>query len=117
MSPLQLSHLDALTPLLLSATAEVPFYAASVARARLSRSQQALSAALKSPRWVPASACVHLSCLVRNACHVRNEDLSRLRLLRSCTSLFQIVNISEAGIMSLSEHVIIRRPSAFEINM
>jgi hypothetical protein len=48
----QLAHLDSLVPLLLSATAEVPFYAASVARARLLRSQQSLSAALKTPGWV-----------------------------------------------------------------
>jgi len=33
-SPLPLAHLDAMVPLLLPMTAEVPFYAATVARAR-----------------------------------------------------------------------------------
>ena len=32
--PLPMAHLDALVPLLLPMTAEVPFYAATVARAR-----------------------------------------------------------------------------------
>lgn len=48
-SPPALRHLDALTQPLLAATAEVPFYAATVARARLDRAHHRLAAALKDP--------------------------------------------------------------------
>lgn len=47
--PPALAHLDALTPALVAAAAEVPFYAATLARARLGRAQQRLAAALKDP--------------------------------------------------------------------
>ncbi len=40
------AHLDALAAQLLDLTAEVPFYAATVARARLSRLQERLTSAL-----------------------------------------------------------------------
>ena len=48
-SPLDLPALDSLAALLVAATAEVPFYAATVARARLARFQQRLSASLAAP--------------------------------------------------------------------
>ncbi|KAF5835653.1 nucleolar protein 14 [Dunaliella salina] len=44
--PVPLAHLDAMVPLLLPMTAEVPFYAATVARARLKHMHERLSAAL-----------------------------------------------------------------------
>lgn len=47
--PLPMDHLDALTVHLLDITGEVPFYAATVARARLSRLQQRLATALTNP--------------------------------------------------------------------
>ena len=47
--PLPMEHLDALTVRLLDITGEVPFYAATVARARLSRLQQRLATALTNP--------------------------------------------------------------------
>lgn len=52
-APLQLGALNALAAVLAPATAEVPFYAASVARARLQRFQERLSAALKAPTCAP----------------------------------------------------------------
>lgn len=45
-APLPMAHLDALTGQLLDLTGEVPFYAATVARARLSRVQERLSTVL-----------------------------------------------------------------------
>lgn len=51
-SPPALAHLDALTPVLVAAAAEVPFYAATLARARLARAQQRLAAALRDPGCV-----------------------------------------------------------------
>lgn len=51
-SPLDLPALDSLATVLAPATAEVPFYAATVARARLARFQQRLSAALTTPTCV-----------------------------------------------------------------
>ena len=47
--PLPLDHLDVLTVHLLDFTAEVPFYAATVAQARLKRLQQRLSNCLTDP--------------------------------------------------------------------
>ena len=44
--PLPTAHLVALAAQLLDLTAEVPFYAATVARARLSRLQERLTSAL-----------------------------------------------------------------------
>ncbi|KAK9815549.1 hypothetical protein WJX72_005610 [[Myrmecia] bisecta] len=48
-SPLPTAHLDAMTVHILEMTPEVPFYAATVARARLTRLQQRLAAALRDP--------------------------------------------------------------------
>ena len=48
-TPPPLGHLDALLPHLLQMTAQVPFYAATLARARLVRAQARLAAALKDP--------------------------------------------------------------------
>ena len=45
-APLPTAHLEALAAQLLDLTAEVPFYAATVARARLSRLQERLASAL-----------------------------------------------------------------------
>lgn len=45
-APLPSAHLDALTVQLLDLTAQVPFYAATVARARLSRLQERLATVL-----------------------------------------------------------------------
>lgn len=56
--PWPLPHLDALLPHLLDLTAEVPFYAATVARARLNWLQQRLSAALTDPVRFPACRTV-----------------------------------------------------------
>ncbi len=47
--PLPMAHLDVLTVHLLELTSDVPFYAATVARARLARLQQRLAAALTNP--------------------------------------------------------------------
>ena len=47
--PLPIAHLEALAKQLLDLTAEVPFYAATVARARLSRLQERLDSALSDP--------------------------------------------------------------------
>ncbi len=57
--PLPLAHLDALTRHILDLTPEVPFYAATVARARLTRLQQRLGTALTDP--------VRLAALVNKA--------------------------------------------------
>jgi len=45
-TPIPSAHLDAMVPLLLLTTAEVPFYAATVARARLARLNERLTSAL-----------------------------------------------------------------------
>jgi hypothetical protein len=58
--PLPMDLLDALTVHLLDFTSEVPFYAATVAQARLKRLQQRLSSALKDP--VSGLTCA--TCLV-----------------------------------------------------
>ncbi len=47
-SPLSMQALDVLTVHILELTAEVPYYAATVARARLTRAHKRLSAALTS---------------------------------------------------------------------
>lgn len=47
-SPLSMQALDVLTVHILELTAEVPYYAATVARARLMRAHKRLSAALTS---------------------------------------------------------------------
>lgn len=47
--PLPMDHLDSLTVHLMDFTAEVPFYAATVAQARLKRLQQRLSTCLTDP--------------------------------------------------------------------
>lgn len=47
--PLPVPHLDALTPALLAMTSEVPFYAATVARARLAKLHERLAAATTLP--------------------------------------------------------------------
>jgi nucleolar protein 14 len=47
-TPLPVDHLDALTEILLALTSEVPFYAATVARARLTRIHDSLAAALRN---------------------------------------------------------------------
>ena len=67
-APLPVAHLDALAAQLLELTAEVPFYAATVARARLSRLQERMAAALSdsvsSPRCrrdLPLHACAQIS--------------------------------------------------------
>ena len=52
-APLPIAHLDALAAQLLDLTAEVPFYAATVARARLSRLQERLDAALSDSVSAP----------------------------------------------------------------
>ena len=72
-APLPIAHLEALTKQLLDLTAEVPFYAATVARARLSRLQQRLDSALSDP--VSHPAFIPLTC---------------------CTCLQQISNISHS---------------------
>ena len=61
-SPIPVAHLDALVPLLLLATSEVPFYAATVARARLSRLNERLTSALSGSALpsVPAPSRKHL---------------------------------------------------------
>lgn len=48
-TPLSLPHLDALVPHLVDMTPQVPFYAATLARTRLQRAEQRMSAALSSP--------------------------------------------------------------------
>ena len=53
-APLPIAHLEALTKQLLDLTAEVPFYAATVARARLSRLQERLDSALSDPVRPPS---------------------------------------------------------------
>jgi hypothetical protein len=53
--PPLLAHLDAMTPAIVATAAEVPFYAATLARARLGRAQQRLAAALKDPGY----ACMY----------------------------------------------------------
>lgn len=52
-APLPIAHLEALTKQLLELTAEVPFYAATVARARLTRLHQRLDSALSDPVSCP----------------------------------------------------------------
>lgn len=47
--PLPLAHLDALVAPLVELTPQVPFYAATLARARLGRAQERLAAALRDP--------------------------------------------------------------------
>jgi nucleolar protein 14 len=47
--PLPMSHLDALVPHILELTPQVPFYAATLARARLQRAHQQMSQRLKDP--------------------------------------------------------------------
>lgn len=47
-SPLHMATIDVLTVHLLELTAEVPYYAATVARARLTRAHKRMSAALAS---------------------------------------------------------------------
>ena len=61
-SPIPVAHLDALVPVLLLATSEVPFYAATVARARLSRLNERLTSALSGSALpsVPAPSRKHL---------------------------------------------------------
>ena len=66
-APLPVAHLDALAAQLLDLTAEVPFYAATVARARLSRLQERLDAALSDSvsapcccRNLPLHACAQM---------------------------------------------------------
>ena len=54
-SPLLLATIDVLTVHLLELTAEVPYYAATVARARLTRAHKRLSAALASSDGTPGS--------------------------------------------------------------
>jgi len=49
MVPLSLSHLDALVPHILELTPQVPFYAATLARARLQRAHQQMMQRLKDP--------------------------------------------------------------------
>lgn len=44
--PVPVAHLDATVPLLVQSTSEVPYYAATVARARLARMHERLSASL-----------------------------------------------------------------------
>lgn len=44
--PVPVAHLDAMVPLLVQSTSEVPYYAATVARARLARMHERLSAGL-----------------------------------------------------------------------
>lgn len=63
-----LAHFDALTPALVSTAAEVPFYAATLARARLGRAQQRLAAALKDPGYVEmfAAGTHHVDKAVRS---------------------------------------------------
>ena len=54
-SPLLMATIDVLTVHLLELTAEVPYYAATVARARLTRAHKRTSAALASSDGTPGS--------------------------------------------------------------
>lgn len=53
--PLPMGHLDAMLPLLLNMTTEVPFYAATVARARVKKMHERLAAALSGAAAAPGS--------------------------------------------------------------
>lgn len=76
-SLLHMGTIDVLTVHLLELTAEVPYYAATVARARLSRAHQRMSAALASsdgtpgsggwPGWSPLLLHTHIHMLIPHA--------------------------------------------------
>ena len=80
-APLPIAHLEALTKQLLDLTAEVPFYAATVARARLSRLQERLESALSDPVSLPCRVSIALSsvrsCKLPHAlalCSIRSRE-------------------------------------------
>lgn len=64
--PVPLAYLDSLMPQVVHLTSEVPFYAATVARARLKQAQEqlsdALSGASEGPMWPGEMRSCIVSC-------------------------------------------------------
>ena len=100
-TPLQLAALDGLTAVLAPATAEVPFFAATVARARLARFQQRLSEALKSPTYASACNMMSFCCLLFSCDSTRFWDTHHFWLRCNLKIVLLLRRLSEFTIIEM----------------